>query len=324
MKRILTGIFFFLLSAAGSAAAEPVRLVLQWQHQSQFAGYYMALEKGFYRAENLDVTLIPGGAHVDPLRMIRDGQADFCTTMLSSVLGRHDRNEFVLLQQVLNRSNLTLVAWKKGRHGIDSIAAPSDLDQRRITLWDGFRPPYEAFFRRYGIDPVIIPQYYSFSLFLHRGADACCAMRYNEYHSLIQHGLRDEELTVFDFHELGVDLPEDGLFAVAETWRRRLSVCDAFVRASMKGWQYARDHRRETLDVVMRYVEEARLPANRPHMEWMLDTILQAVFPATDAGWIPGQLTEERYRKAVSILGLEGSEPAYGDFVTPGAQRGLH
>jgi len=206
MKRILTGIFFFLLSAAGSAAAEPVRLVLQWQHQSQFAGYYMALEKGFYRAENLDVTLIPGGAHVDPLRMIRDGQADFCTTMLSSVLGRHDRNEFVLLQQVLNRSNLTLVAWKKGRHGIDSIAAPSDLDQRRITLWDGFRPPYEAFFRRYGIDPVIIPQYYSFSLFLHRGADACCAMRYNEYHSLIQHGLRDEELTVFDFHELGVDL----------------------------------------------------------------------------------------------------------------------
>ncbi len=316
-----------LLPGGRASAAEPVRLVLQWEHQSQFAGYYMALEKGFYRQENLDVSILSGGAHVDPVETVRSGRAEFCTTMLAPALSSYDPkrgNELVLLQQILNRSNLTLVAWKKGRQGNEPIEAPADLNYKWITLWEGFRPPYEAFFHKFGITPIILPQYYTFSLFLRSGADACCAMRYNEYHSLKQYGLRDEDLTVFDFHDLGIDLPEDGLFALQKTWLSRPRTCEAFVRASMRGWEYARDHRDETLDVVMRYVDGAKLSVNRPHMAWMLDVILQSIFPARTGDWVPGQLTEERYNRAVSILGLEGSAPAYNDFVTAGAQRGLH
>ncbi|MBN1142077.1 MAG: ABC transporter substrate-binding protein [Deltaproteobacteria bacterium] len=333
MKRIRVSVIISMLLAAMAlaavqvSAAEPVRLVLQWEHQSQFAGYYMALEKGFYRQENLDLAILPGGAHVDPVETVRNGRAEFCTTMLAPVLSSYDRrrdNELVLLQQILNRSNLTLVAWKKGRHGSEPIASPGDLNYKWITLWERFRPPYQAFFKKFDITPIILPQYYTFSLFLRRGADACCAMRYNEYHSLKQYGLRDEELTVFDFHDLGIDLPEDGLFALKKTWLSRPQTCAAFVRATMKGWQYARDHREETLNVVMRYVDGSRLSINRPHMAWMLDVILESIFPARESDWVTGQLTEERYNRAVSILGLGSAAPAYNDFVTVGAQRGLH
>lgn len=307
------------------AAAAPLRMVLQWEHQAQFAGYYMALEKDFYAEEQLDVRLVAGGPDVDPLQMVRSGQAEFCSAMLASALSstRPESDDLVLVQQLVNRSNQALVAWKHGRQGDALIESPGDLDHKPVTLWEGFRAPARILFERYQITPEIIPQYSSFSLFLRRGADACSAMFYNEVHSIKQLNIGDDQLSIFDFQALGIDLPEDGIYARRQFCRDRSGVCAAFGRASIKGWQYARQHEQETLDVVMRYVESDNLATNRAHMAWMLRVMLESIFPASDSGWRLGQLSSKGYSRALSILGLAASAPAYSDFVARGAQLGV-
>ena len=308
-----------------SIATENVRMVLQWEHQSQFAGYYMALDKGFYQDENLDVTLLSGGPDVNPLQLVQDGQVDFCSTMLATVLQArlNGQTHSVLLSQIINRSNLALVAWKHGRDGTATIENPADLNWRKVTIWGLFDPPYHCFFSRHGIDAEIIPQYYTFSLFLHKGVDACSAMLYNEVHTINQCHILDDELTVFDFYKLGVNFPEDGIYCTQDTWKTRPAFCSAFTRASMKGWEYAQHHPEEALDVVMKRIDEAKLPTNRAHMKWMLDTILASVFPPNETEWIPGILSKSGYDEAVSIMGMEEQAAAYSDFVTQGAQNGL-
>ncbi|MDD2558510.1 MAG: ABC transporter substrate-binding protein [Desulfuromonadaceae bacterium] len=309
---------------AKQAELVPVRLVLQWEHQAQFAGYYMAQEQGYYADAGLDLKIIPGGAHVNPLRMVRQGEAEFCTDMLASVLTTQtDSTRLVLLRQVLNRSNLTLVAWKNGRNGDLQIEKPSDLNGTLITVWETYRPAYERFLQRYGVNATILPQYYTQALFLRGGADACCAMRYNEYHALLQKGVRLGEISVFDFNALGIDVPEDGIYTRQSFWLEQPRQCEAFARASMQGWEYALKHPQQTLDVVMRYVHEAQLPVNRNHMDWMLDVMLQSIFPKGHADWELGILSEASYLNALRILGLESTAPTYTDFVTSGARHAL-
>jgi NitT/TauT family transport system substrate-binding protein len=311
---VLIGLFSSIAQAETKPTA--VKMVLQWEHQSQFAGYYMALEKGFYDEENLAVTLVPGGADVHPLTLVQEGKAEFCSAMLSSALTQSDPQKLTLVQQIINRSNLTLVAWKTGREENCCIETPTDLEGKTITVWEDFRTPYQRFFIRQAIQPEIIPQYYSVSLFLARGSDACCAMRYNEYHLIQQLGISTDELTVFDLFNLGINLPEDGIYCRKEFYSDAPETCERFSRASMRGWQYAKDHPQETLDVVMRYIQEAKIPTNRPHMEWMLTTVLNSIFPENKTDWVPGKLSNTHYQSTLKLLEIEYRAPAFSAFVS--------
>lgn len=308
-------------AGAAEGKTDALTLVLQWNHQSQFAGYYMALEKGFYKDAGLDVTILRGGSDVRADRLMAQRRADFCSAMLPTALEmRKTGLPLVLLAQLVNRSNFQLVAWKRpeGSDG-PAVLEPSDLDGLRVTVWEkNFRSPYLSFFRGWGVRPAILPQYYTLSLFLHRGAAACSVMRYNEYHTLLQNGVSPEKLTVFNLWEMGVNLPEDGLYCRADTWQQRPDVCRRFVRATLAGWRYARDHRKETLDVVMGYIHREKLPTNRPHMAWMLDEILKSIFPAKDEAWTFGVLSRQSFRATTQLLQHQGridTPPAYEDFV---------
>lgn len=307
------------------SADEPVRMVLQWEHQAQFAGYYMALDKGFYKDANLDVTLLSGGADVDPFQLLLTGQADFCSAMLSSALDFYEKKQgdLVLLAQVVNRSNLALVAWKNGRSGDQIIEKPADLNNSRITIWDAFHLPYRSFLDQHKISAEILPQYYTFSLFLRKGVDACSAMLYNEVHSIRQCHIPADELTVFNFYDLGVNIPEDGIYSTRGTWEARPQVSAAFARASMKGWEYARQNPDEALDAVMRRIDEEKLPVNRAHMNWMLHTILASIYPENESAWTPGVLDESRYNDALRLLGIKANAVNYAEFTTAGARNGL-
>jgi NitT/TauT family transport system substrate-binding protein len=300
-------------------------MVLQWEHQAQFAGYYMALDKGFYENEGLDVTLLPGGADVDPLQFVETGRADFGSAMLSTALQAHldGQKDLVLLSQIINRSNLALVAWKEGRNGKSSIKTPADLNGKIITVWDTFAPPYRAFFKQQQINATILPQYYTVSLFLRRGADACCAMLYNEVHAIKQCDIPEDQLTIFNFYKLGINIPEDGIYCTKQTAQARPAVCAAFTRATLKGWTYAQQHPDEALDAVMRRIDKEMLPTNRAHMKWMLDTVLSSIFPQNESEWTPGILSESSYNEAVSIMNIKAEAAAYTDFVTKGARNGL-
>ncbi|MFA5257270.1 MAG: ABC transporter substrate-binding protein [Opitutales bacterium] len=307
--------------AAEKQALQPVSIVLQWDHQSQFAGYYMALDKGFYEKEGLDVTIIRGGPDVRPCEMLAAGKAQFCTTMLSTALEKREGGmPLVLVSQIINRSNFEVVAWKKPDKAASAlILQPDDLNGRSMTVWkDDFRLPFMTFLDVNNIKMRVLPQYYSLSLFINHGVDACSAMHYNEYHWLLQHGVDPEDLTVFPLWQYGVDLPEDGIYATADMVSDNPQICRAFARASIEGWRYAKNHQDEALDAVMERVNEVQLPSNRTHMRWMLDAILASVFPEGAARWTVGQLSEKSYMAACKLLekgGSISSVPAYSDFV---------
>ena len=315
----LTFLFCFISADLGRAenhadAGTPVSLILQWKHQSQFAGYYMALEKGLYSGRGLDVTIVQGGPDRDPLEYLRTGRADFAMLWLVSAIEAAAQGVSLKnIAQVVNRSNLILMAWKDS--GVKSV---EDLDGRRVGLWEGqFRPPFIAFFRMQGIEPVVIQQNYSINLFLRHGVDACAAMDYNEYNMLYQAGVDLDELAVFPLASDNMPFPEDGIYCMSVMFRENPELCDAMAKASMEGWKYAAKYPEETLDVVMMYVSEANVPANRAHMRWMLETILSSIFPGRDGGWDPGRLSVDDYSKTARMMlgyGMITNLPSFNEF----------
>ena len=289
----------------GEAQLKPVTLILQWMPQSQFAGYYMAKEKGFYAENGLDVTILRGGPDRDQIAYLRDGRADFATLFLTGALIYRDRGvPLVHLTQVVNRSNLMLVARAERE-----ITEVGDLDGRRVSLWgEAFRAAYLGWFHASGVAPLITPQYYSVNLFLRGGVDACAAMYYNEYHVLYQSGVDWDEMVTFFMHEQGFDFPEDGIYCLESTLAADPESCRAFAEASLQGWAYAAAHPEETLQVVMREVRAAHVPTNSTHQEWMLRTILPSIVPTARDDWQLGELSPEDYMRTIVTL--------QGEFIT--------
>jgi NitT/TauT family transport system substrate-binding protein len=307
--------------AEASAPADRVRLVLQWAPQAQFAGYYLALEKGFYRDHGLDVEIIPGGPAIDSLTYLSDGKAEFATAFLTGAISASGRGgaRIVDVCQVVNRSNLLLVAHR------ERVKDRDDLDGARVSLWgSGFRSAYEGFFAAAQVKPKILPQYYSVNLFLLGGADACAAMDYNEYETIVDSGVDPGDLTVFSMQKNGFGFPEDGVYATAATVRRDPQQCREFAAATLQGWAYCRAHPGEAVDSVMRHAREAHVPTNRVHQRWMLDHILTAIYPGERDAFGPGVLSRVDYERTRAVMigqGLIDAAPSYDDFVLKGASR---
>jgi NitT/TauT family transport system substrate-binding protein len=301
-------------AAAPAAAGEtaPVRLMLQWTHQAQFAGYYIAAAKGFYRARGLDVEIIPGGPGLDPMDDIARGDVDFAASWLTSALIRRDKGlPLVNVAQIVNRSNLVMVSWKM-RDG----ETPADLAGRRISIWEGdLRAPYTAWLKAAGVEPAAIyPQFYSVNLFLRRGVEACSAMYYNELHMIYQAGVDADDRNVFFLKDYGFGFPEDGIYCTENTIRQRPETVAAFREASLQGWLYAAAHQEEALDIVMEYVTAANVATNRTHMKWMLENILASIVPGAAGGWTLGRLTREDYEKTVKMMQEQGMLAAPAPF----------
>ncbi len=300
-----------LCPALAGATLKQASLIPQWEPQAQFAGYYVALAKGFYAARGVDMRILRGGPGSPPSRLLREGRAQFGTFFLpTAIRDRAAGLPLVNLAQFVPHSNQLLIAKKS-----DGIVSPADLDGRRVSLWGPeFRIAPEALFSRHGLRVTEVPQGYTVDVFLRGGVAACSAMRYNEYHVLINAGLDPEDLTVFSMADLGLDLPEDGLYTLEGTWKADPELCLAVRRASIEGWEYAFAHPEEALDIVMSHVAAAHLPTNRMHQKWMLEHIRQAMLAD---GETIGGLTRSGYTAAAGALlqaGLIESAPAYEDF----------
>ncbi len=294
-----------------AAALQEAALIPQWEPQAQFAGYYVALAKGFYAAAGVDMRILRGGPHDPPSVLMRQGRAQFGTFFLpTAIRERADGLPLVNLAQFVPHSNQLLVAKKA-----DGIRSPADLDGRRVSLWGPeFRLAPEAFFRAHGLRVAEAPQGFTVDLFLRGGVAACSAMAYNEYHALLNSGLDPDELTVFPMADYGLDLPEDGLYTLESTWRDQPQLCRAVTKASIEGWRYAFAHPEEALDIVMDQVTAAHLPTNRMHQQWMLDHLRQAM---TGSGEPLGALPQARYEATAEALrqaGLIPAIPAYEAF----------
>lgn len=105
--------------------------------------------------------------------------------------------------------------------------------------------------------------------------DTTLAMSYNEYFQILTSGKKVDTKSVFKLSELGYNIPEDGLYVTADFFKKNKDVVQHFAEASKRGWQWAADHQKEAVDLVMRIAKEYNVSTNRPHQEWMLKEIIQ-------------------------------------------------
>ncbi|MDY0307583.1 MAG: ABC transporter substrate-binding protein [Desulfovibrio aminophilus] len=252
-------------------------LLLQWLPQAQFAGYYVAQDKGFYREAGVDLKIRAGGPDTLASRELAEGEVEFATMFLATgVQRRAEGMPIVHLAQIVQRSALMLVARKDS-----GIVSPRDLGGRRVSIWDNeFQLQPMALFQRLGVIPELVPQGSTVNLFLRGGVAAVSAMWYNEYHTLLASGLDPSELTVFSFSDLELNYPEDGIYCLQTTWDEDPEMCRAVVAATLRGWRYAFDNPEEALEIMLSRMREARVPANRAHQRWMLARMRDIVMPA--------------------------------------------
>lgn len=311
-------ILLLLFSVAPSAADSEIAmkkasLMPLWSPQAQFAGYYVALEKGIYARHGIDLTILKGGPGQSPIQALQSGAADFAILWLTTALQHRSAGmELVNLAQYVQRSSMMLISKKSS--GIKTLA---DMNGKKVGMWGGdLSIPPRALFAKYGIKVHEVPQSQTVNLFLRGGIDVTSAMWYNEYHTILNSGVDREELNVVFLHEQGMNFPEDGMYAMAKTVHNDPVLAAAFVEASLAGWRYAFEHPNEALDIVIRYMREAQVPANRAHQQWMLDRMQDLIMPATSSGTV-GLLTQYDYEtvgRAMQSEALIRDFPDYAIF----------
>ena len=310
---IFSGIIFIQqVACADKEALKKISFIPMWGPQAQFAGYYLAYEKGIYQKYGLDVNILLGGPDFNPAEILKDKKADFCVMWLSSAIQRRSEGlPLVNIAQILKRSALILVARKSS-----GITNPQDMQGKKVSLWEGdLRLQPKAFFSKYKVNPEIVTQSYTANLFLAGAVEVVSAMWYNEYHTVINCGLNAEELSTFFFSDYDLNFPEDGIYALEETLQKDPQAAAAFVQASLAGWQYAFVHPDEALEIVLKYMRQANLPANKVHQKWMLARMKDLILPSENL--LTGALNQAEYEKVAGELlkqGLIKNIPPFAEF----------
>lgn len=293
-------VFFSLTASAGEL--KKVSVVFHWKAQAQWAGYYMAKEKGIYAKHGLDVEILARRGRSDPLDLLMDGRATFATHFLSAGVGfRGAREPIVNIGQVFNRSNLMLVARRS-----DGISKITDLSGKAVCYWDGYyRFVFKSFFANQGVTNIKErPMGLTVSQFTSKQVSACSAMEYNEYNLIITSpGMNKKDLIFFYLRDMGMDFPEDAIYTTEETAKNDPETCRAFVKATFEGWEYARDNPDETLAVIMRETEgETDELADELHQKWMLGVVVKSVFPEKGSPRKTGVLSRKDFQTMHDFL----------------------
>jgi NitT/TauT family transport system substrate-binding protein len=266
-------------AAKPTGPADKVKLQIKWVPQAQFAGYFVALEKGYYKDENLDVTIVPGGPDIVSEQQVVNGQADFGVDWVASFLAFRDKGlPIVDIAQVYQSSGLTLVSKKSA-----NIAKPEDLKGRSVGVWYGGNEfEFLALMDKLGYDPDkdlnVIKQGFTMDPFLAGQMDAASAMTYNEFQIVLESGVKPEDLNVLRYNDLGVGMLEDNLFATETMVKSKPDLVQRFVRASMKGWQNAIDDQPGAVNAVMKYAEAGSTTVD--HQTRMMSEVAKLVLPS--------------------------------------------
>ncbi len=240
-------------SETPTPALKPVSLQLQWVTQAQFAGYYVALDKGWYLEEGIDLTISPGGPDSLSTSLVVLGTQDFGTALTADLsIAIQQGDPLVSIGQIQQKNGLVLVALKSS--GIDK---PQDFVEKRIGVWLGsWEAQFNALMAKEGISPQdfeLRSQGWSMDPFLNGELDVASAMIYNEYHVVLESGIKAEELNIIDYADYDLDFPGDVLMTTREMVEQEPELCLGMLRASLRGWQYAIEHPHETVEIVLKY-----------------------------------------------------------------------
>jgi NitT/TauT family transport system substrate-binding protein len=269
MKIYLSLVCFFVLSLF-NGIAQQITFSPQWTPQSQFAGYYAALENGYYADAGLDVSIVHPTATYSSMNMLQDGTSDVITCeLIQAMMTADDNVKYVNLLQTTQHSTLVLIA----RSG--DVEKLADLAGCRIGTWKvGFSEIPHMIDEEQHLDIEWIKLISPLNLYIAGAIDATLAKSYNELILFSMAGVTPGSVLYFSEH--GYDFPEDGLYVSEEFYKKNPQQCRLFADASRKGWDWVRNNREEALDIVMEYVKKENVPTNRYNQKWMLDAILDA------------------------------------------------
>ncbi|MFB6468792.1 ABC transporter substrate-binding protein [Cytobacillus sp. Hz8] len=255
-----------------------VKLQLKWVPQAQFAGYFVALEKGYYQDEGLDVQIVPGGPDIVPEQQVANGAADIGIDWVASLLPHQEEGlPLVEIAQIYQKSGLLLVSKKDA-----GISTPKDLKGKKAGNWMGGNE-FEilALFDKYKLDQnkdlSFVKQGFTMDQFLSGEIDAASAMTYNEFQVVLEEGVPESDLSVIDMNEEGVAMLEDNLFANKNWLADNKEVAAKFVRASIKGWQDAINDPEAAVDAVMKKAEAGS--TSKEHQLKMMEEVAKLVVP---------------------------------------------
>ena len=245
------------LAAVQGWAADKLTLQLKWVAQGQFAGYFVAKDKGFYEEEGLDVEIKNGGPDIAPEQVIAGGGADVIVTWMAAGLAARDKGvPLVNIAQPYAKSGLQLICPKDG-----PVQSEADFKGHTLGVWFfGNEYPFFAWMNKIGLSTdggpdgvTVLKQSFDVQPLIQKQADCISVMTYNEYWQAIDAGFKPEDLIVFNYTEMGNDLLEDGLYVLEDKLQDPAfqDKMVRFVRASMKGWQYAVANPEEAAGMVM-------------------------------------------------------------------------
>ncbi len=246
-----------LLASANAAMAEKVTLQLKWVTQAQFAGYLVAQAKGFYKEAGLEVEIKPGGPDINPQQVLAGGGADVVVDWMPSALATREKGQAVVnIAQPFKRSGMMLTCRAE-----TGIKAPEDFKDKTLGVWFfGNEYPFMSWMSKLGYKTdgsaggvKVIKQGFNVDPLIQKQADCVSTMTYNEYWQVIDAGIPADQLVTFKYEDQGVATLEDGLYVMEDKLKDPAFVHNMamFVKASMKGWDYARANNDEAAQIVV-------------------------------------------------------------------------
>jgi NitT/TauT family transport system substrate-binding protein len=293
--------------ASGALAADEVTLQLKWVTQAQFAGYYVALENGFYGEEDLDVTIKPGGPDIAPTQVLAGGGADVTVEWMPAALAAREKGlPMVNIAQPFKSSGMMLTCRKDA-----GVASTDDFAGKTLGVWFfGNEFPFLSWMSQLGIPTdggdsgvEVLKQGFNVDPILNGQAACISTMTYNEYWQVIDAGLTPEELVTFKYEDQGVATLEDGLYVLEENLSDPAfeDKMVRFVRASMKGWKWAEENPEDAAMIVLDYDETGA--QTEGHQVRMMGEIAKLTAGSD------GALDPADYERTVASLLSGGSDP---------------
>lgn len=307
MKKLLTTALFALAAAGSAQAEDSVKLQLKWVTQAQFAGYYVAQEKGYYKDEGLDVTILPGGPDIAPEQVIAGGGADVIVDWMPAALAAREKGlGLVNIAQPFKHSGLMLTCLKES-----GVAAPADFVGKTLGVWFyGNEYPFLSWMSQLGLSTAggadgvtVLKQGFNVDPLLQKQAACISTMTYNEYGQVLDAGISAGDLVTFKYEDEGVATLEDGLYVLQDNLADPAFADKMvrFVRASMKGWKDAEANPDEAAMIVLAADETGA--QTEAHQKFMMSEVAKLTAGSN------GALDEADYQRTVKTLMAGGSDP---------------
>ena len=296
------------LAGLAAQAADKVVVQMKWVPQAQFAGYYVAQAKGYYKEAGLDVTIKPGGPDISPVQVIAAKQADAVVNWMPDALAAREAGvPLVNIAQIFNKSGLMLTCKKSS--GVNS---PKDFKGKTLGVWYGGNEyPFLNWMSKLGYkvdtDVKVLKQGFNVDPLLQNQAACISTMVYNEYWQLIDAGVKESDLVTFFYEEQGVASLEDGLYVLESNLKDKAFVAKMgkFVKATLKGWNEAVKNPEEAAKIVLAQDASgsATLAIQKRQMENVAKLITTANTPKM------GYLEPAAFERTVKVLMTAGSTP---------------